>query len=41
MTKSQIQIKLEKLVVQSSSFISLRQKYIGYSKNHKYLLIYI
>lgn len=31
MTKSQIQIKLEKLVIQSSSFISLRQKYIGYS----------
>lgn len=32
MTKSQIQIKLEKLVVWNSSFISPRQKYIGYSK---------
>lgn len=32
MTESQIQIKLEKLVVWSSSLISLRQKYVGYSK---------
>lgn len=32
MTKSQIQIKFEKLVVWNHSFISPRQKYIGYSK---------
>lgn len=29
MTKSQIQMKLEKLVIQGNSSILLRQKYVG------------